>query len=265
VLVRKDGSIAILDFGMVGRLSDEMRRGVADMFLAMHRRDAPRLADRLIQLAPPLRPVDRSALVQKIQRLLDRYMSDELERIEIGVALSEIMEMIRTYGLRSPGSLALLFKAVAIADGIVLAITPDKPLTHFLAPLAERVTASRLSVDDWSRRAREAAMDAAELSVELPRHADRVLADVERGNLRVWTRVEELEPTLARLERMVERANATIIAAACFVGMTVLFAVYRPSGSQTAAGWLFWIALAIAVIVGVRTAWGFFSSRRLPD
>jgi ubiquinone biosynthesis protein len=262
VLVRKDGTIAVLDFGMVGRLTDELRRGVADMFLAMHRRDAPRLTDRLIQLAPPLRPIDRSALTHKMERLLERYMGETPERIQIGVALGEMLEIVRTYGLRSPASLALLFKAIAEADGVVMTMTPDKPLTHFLEPLAQKVTTSRLSLDDWAQRARESAMDAAQLSIELPRHADRVLADLERGNLRVWTRVEDLEPMLLRLERMVERANLTIIAAACVVGMTVLFSVYKPAGWQIAAGWIFWIALGIAVIVGIRTALATFASRK---
>lgn len=262
VLVRSDGSIAVLDFGMVGRLSDELRRGVADMFVAMHRRDASRLTDRLIQLAPPLRPVDRSALAHKFERLLERYMGETLERLEIGVALSEMLEIVRSYGLRSPASLALLFKAVALADGIVTAITPDRPLTHYLEPIAKKVAASRLSLEDWAERARVSAMDAAELSIDLPRHADRVLSDLERGNLRVWARVEDLEPMLLRFERLVERANATMIAAACVVGMTVLFSVYRPPGWQVAAGWLFWAAFAIAVIVGIRTALGTFASRR---
>ena len=262
VLVRKDGTVAVLDFGMIGRLSDELRRGVADMFLAMHRLDAPRVADRLIRLAPPVGPIDRTALTQKLDRLLERYMTDKLERIQIGVALNEMLDMIRTYGLRSPASLALLFKAIAIADGIVLAITPDKPLTHFLEPIAHKVAASRLSLDDWSTRARISAMDAAELSIELPRHADRVLTDLERGNLRVWARVEDLEPAIGRLERMVERANATMIAAACVVGMTVLFAVYHPAGWQNAAAWLFWIACAIAAIVALRTAFGVIASRK---
>lgn len=254
VLVRKDGTIAVLDFGMVGHLSEDLRRGVADMFLAMQRSDATRLVDRLIQLAPPARPVDRPILTQRMERLLERYLGDSLEQMDIATALHEILELIREHGLRSPASLALLFKAVAIADGMVLAITPETPLTHFLEPIAKRVTSAKLAPAAWARRARTSAMEAAELSVELPRHADRVLADLERGNLRVWARIEDLDPMLTRFEHMVERANATMIAAACVVGITVLFAVYRPAGWQVAAGWVFWIALAIAIAVGARTA-----------
>src|SRR6185312_16575985 len=103
----------------------------------------------------------RSALTHKFDRLLDRYMGDTLERIEIGVALSEMLEIVRSYGLRSPASLALLFKAVALADGIVTTITPDRPLTHYLDSIARKVATSRLSLDDWAERARVSAMDAA--------------------------------------------------------------------------------------------------------
>ncbi|HEU5481177.1 MAG TPA: AarF/UbiB family protein, partial [Candidatus Tumulicola sp.] len=263
VLVRRNGTIAVLDFGMVGRLSDDLRRGLADMFAAMQRGDARRLTDRLVQLAPPARPVDRSLLVQRLQRLLERYFGDSAERPHIGKALGEIMELVRTYGLRSPGSLALLFKAVALADGTVLAITPDKPLTQYLEPIAKRVRLARMSAGDWGERARLSAMDVKELSLELPHHADRVLTDLELGNLRVWTRIEDAEPMLGRLELMVEHANATMIAAACVVGVTVLFAVYRPPWWQTAAAWAFWIALLIALVVTVRTGLRVFFHRRV--
>jgi hypothetical protein len=98
-------------------------------------------------------------------------------------------------------------------------------------------------------------LDAAELSIELPRRADRVLADIERGNLRVWTKFEEMEPGLQRLERMVERANATMIAAACIVGLTVLLVVYHPQAWQATVAWTFWIAFVIAVVITFRTVW----------
>ncbi|MBV8373246.1 MAG: AarF/ABC1/UbiB kinase family protein, partial [Candidatus Eremiobacteraeota bacterium] len=262
VLVRDDGTIAVLDFGMIGRLNDDVRRGAADMFLAMHSGDSRRLTDRLIQLAPPGRPIDRSELTQRISRLLERYLGNGEQRVEIGRAIYDLLELIRTHGLRAPSSLALLFKAVAMTDGMIAEIAPDKTIASFLEPIANHVANSRLSLQEWAARARLSALDAAELSVELPRHADRVLSDLELGNLRIWARMEDADALIGRLERMVERANATMIAAACVVGMAVLFAVYRPFGGPVAAAWLFWIAFAIAVVVIVRTILGTIRSKR---
>src|SRR2546422_1556655 len=68
-------------------------------------------------------------------------------------------------------------------------------------------------------RLRDSAVDAAELSIELPRRLDRLLGEVERGNLRVWTRLEDVEPLMKRVEHLGERLNTTMLAAACIVAL----------------------------------------------
>ncbi len=79
---------------------------------------------------------------------------------------------------------------------------------------------------------------------------------MERGNLRVWTRVEELEPLIKRFEHMVERANATMLAAACIVGIAIVMQFYHPQGWRDWIGAVFWIAVAAAVVSVLRTLLG---------
>lgn len=102
-------------------------------------------------------------------------------------------------------------------------------------------------------RLRDAAVDTAELSIALPRRIDRVLGEIERGNLRVWTRVEDIEPLMKRLGHMVARSNATILAAACIVGLAVIMLYYHPQGWQRWIGVVFWIAVSVALIDYART------------
>ncbi|MDB5073728.1 MAG: transporter, partial [Candidatus Eremiobacteraeota bacterium] len=74
LLIQDDGSLAVVDFGTVGRLTPEARRRVAGMFLAISRRDAERLTDRLIDVTSPRRPIDRPQLTSDVERLLERYV-----------------------------------------------------------------------------------------------------------------------------------------------------------------------------------------------
>ena len=46
ILIREDGVVCVIDFGMVGRFTPEARRRVAEVFIAIDRRDAERLTDR---------------------------------------------------------------------------------------------------------------------------------------------------------------------------------------------------------------------------
>lgn len=255
IVIREDGVVGVVDFGMIGHLTDELRRHLADLFMAIDRRDVQRLTDRLIDVAPPTRPMNRSALSQDLARLLERYMSSSLERVQLGNAINELLDMARRYGLQLPGSVALFFKAMVMSEGLIAAIDPGKTIQDFIQPIADKVGRARMSSDAWADRLRLAGLDAAELSIELPRRADRVLADVERGNLRVWAKVENLEPALARMERMVERVNITLIAAACIVGLAVLTIYYHPQGWHGVVAVVVWVAIVIALVAMARIAW----------
>ncbi len=255
IAVRPDGTIGLVDFGMVGRLTDETRRHLGDLFVALDRRDVQRFCDRLIDVAPPSRPMNRVALTQDLGRLLDRYMSDSLERVELGKAMEELLELVRRHALHLPGAVAMLFKAIAMSEGLLVSIDPDKTIQDYIRPISQKIALARLAPDEWRERLQSSAMDAAELSIELPRRADRVLGDIERGNLRVWARIEDLEPTLVRLERMVERVNVTLIAAACIVGLAVLTIYYHPHGWFGVVSGIVWVAIAIAIIAVLRIAW----------
>ncbi len=89
VLIREDGVVAFVDFGMVGRFTPEARRRVAEVFIAIDRRDAERLTDRIIDIAAPAHPVDRAAIVAEIDHLLERYVGETLENVRFGEAIGE--------------------------------------------------------------------------------------------------------------------------------------------------------------------------------
>jgi hypothetical protein len=141
-----------------------------------------------------------------------------------------------------------------MSEGLILAIAPEKVLGDFLEPIASSVVIAKFDPAEWGERAKLAAMETAELSIELPRRADRVLTDLERGNLRVWTRLEDMEPVLRRFEAIAERINGTLIASSCIVGLTILLAFYHPQGWQSAVGWILWISVVVAVLWVFRTA-----------
>lgn len=252
-LVRDDNALEVMDFGMIGRLTPETRRRVADVFVAMNRRDAQRLCDRLIELAAPSHPIDRAALTADVNRMLERYVDVAMENVHVGKAIGDLLELVRCHSLHLPGNLAQLFKALAMCEGLLEQIDPDSSLNDYLEPMAGKLVYERFAGDQWAERIRDSAADAAELSIELPRRIDRVLGEVERGNLRVWTRVEEMDSALGRFEHIVERANATILAAACIVAIAIVMLYYHPNGWERWIGIIFWIAVAAAIVHVVRT------------
>lgn len=257
LLIQDDGALAVVDFGTVGRLTPEARRRVAGMFLAISRRDAERLTDRLIEVTAPRHPVDRPHLTSDVERLLERYVDVSFDDVPLGNALGELLHVLRRHQLHLPANLAALIKALVMCEGILQALDPESSLTDYLQPMAGKLFYHGIAGGDHAaERLRDSALDAAQLSIELPRRIDRVLGEIERGNLRVWTRVEDADVLVKRLEHIVERVNATMLAAACIVGLAIVLQIYHPEGWRQWIGVVVWIALIAAIAAAVRTLFG---------
>ncbi|HEV2740307.1 MAG TPA: AarF/UbiB family protein [Candidatus Elarobacter sp.] len=257
LMIQEDGSLAVIDFGTVGRLTPEARRRVAGMFLAISRRDAERLTDRVIEVTAPRHPIDRPQLTSDVERLLEQFVDVSFDDVPLGNALGELLHILRRHQLRLPSNLAALIKALVMCEGILQTLDPESSLADYLQPMAGKLVYQGIAGGDNAvERLRDSALDAAQLSIELPRRIDRVLGEIERGNLRVWTRVEDVDVLIKRLEHMVERANATILAAACIVGLAIVLQIYHPQGWQQWIGVVVWIALVAAIAATVRTLLG---------
>jgi len=253
LLIQDDGSLSVIDFGKVGRLTPDARQRAADLFIAIARSDAQRLADRLIEITAPNHPIDRNLITREINRILEQYVDVSLENLRFGEAMSELLQLIRTHRLRLPGTMVQFFKALAMCEGILQAVDPDLSFPDYLQPMVGKLAYQAFAGPHFFGRLRDSAVDAAELTIELPRRIDRVLSEVERGNVKVWTHVEDLEPMIKRLEHSVARSNATILAAACIIGLAIVMQFYQPRGWQRWIGVVFWIAVTIAIIDYVRT------------
>lgn len=252
-LLIQTGSLSVIDFGKMGRLTPEARRRAADLFVAITRSDAQALADRLIEITAPEHPIDRDLITREIDRILELYVDVSLENLRFAEAMRELLQLVRRHGLRLPGAMVQFFKALAMCEGILQAIDPEASISDYLKPMIGKLMYQAYAGPNLLGRLGDSAADAAELIIALPRRIDRVLGEIERGNLRIWTRVEDIDPLMKRLEHLVARSNATVLAAACIVGLALILQFYHPQGWQRWIGVVFWIAVAFAIIDYVRT------------
>jgi len=262
LLIQTDGSLSVIDFGKMGRLTPEARRRAADLFVAITRSDAQALTDRLIEITAPQHPIDRGLITREIDRILELYVDVSLENLRFAEAMSELMQLVRRHRLRLPGAMVQFFKALAMCEGILQAIDPESSFSDYLKPMIGKLVYQAYAGPNLLGRLGDSAADAAELIIALPRRIDRVIGEIERGNLRIWTRVEDIDPLMKRLEHALARSNATILAAACIVGLAVVLLYYHPHGWERWIGVVFWIAVGMALIDYARTLWVLKNKRK---
>jgi ubiquinone biosynthesis protein len=225
--VEPDGTIGLIDFGMVGVLDERLQNQLSELMLALSREDPDRLADALLAIGAASGPVDRGQLRDDLADMLSRYSGRSLGQIELRQTVGDILDIVRRHGLTAPRNLALLLKSFVMNEGMAADLDPGFRLVETLTPYAYRYTLARYSPAALAGRAERTAFQLAELSADLPARLNRLLDVLTAGSFDVHVPAADLEPHVARLERVGNRIAMSILAAAIIDGLVALAAADR--------------------------------------
>jgi ubiquinone biosynthesis protein len=252
IFVLPGNVIALLDFGIVGRLDESMRERLADLVVALGRRDAERAATVLVTIAEAPSGVRMPDLEADIADLVDAYAGVSLREVRIGEVVGRILDLISTHRLKLPPDLMLLIKALVTIEGVGRRLDPEFRLIEHAAPFAARVGQERYSAPALAARAAHAGRGAAAALASLPHEVIGLASQLRGGQLSVNVLHRNADRVTRDLDRVSSRITSAILVAGLVVGGALI--AQRVTGGLS---WILpWIAAACFVVatgVGVAT------------
>ena len=224
LFVEPGGRIGIIDFGMVGSLSEEFRDNLVTVMLGVVQQNARRAAAGLLGLTWQEQDVDRKELERDVALLLRRYANRPLHEVRIGHLMGDLIGVLRRHRMHLPRESALFLRMLVTAESVGTGLDPEFDLVSVLTPYAERFVLHRLSPDALAKRLRDIVQDAVQMGVEVPEYLRRLIVVLERGGFDVHLRADELEPLLRRGEKIGHQVVAGAVIAATINGMAYLLA-----------------------------------------
>ncbi|MBI4954719.1 MAG: hypothetical protein HY908_22045 [Myxococcales bacterium] len=223
--------IGLIDLGMVGRLSPEMRDKTVDMMIAAVRQDHLALADALYAIGTPTKKVDMRAYRSEVSVLSDKYLNKPLKEIDLAAMISDLVRGATKFGLEIPSDFLLVGKALMTIEGVGKEIDPDLDVfgearPYFLQLLQKRYAPEKIAGDIWRgiERLTSAAYD-------LPQQLREIMEDLRVGRLTVQARDPDAAHVMDRLGR---RIFGGLIVAACLLAGTWLVG----QGGHDALAWV---------------------------
>jgi len=195
--------IGLVDLGMVGRLSPEMRAKTIDMMIAAVRNDHEALADALYAVGTPTKKVDQRAYRAEVSRLADKYLGKQLKEIDFAGLIADLVKGATKYGLEIPADFMLVGKAMMTIEGIGKEIDPNLDLLeearpYFMDMLRKRYAPERVAGDMWRGLERLSAA-----AYDLPQQLREVMDDLRLGRLTLQTQDVDSPRAMDRLGRRI--------------------------------------------------------------
>jgi ubiquinone biosynthesis protein len=216
--------IALIDFGMVGRLSPVRRRQIVALLEGLARHDEGAMLEVLLDWRRD-DIVDEARLAADLGEFAFDYADAQLKDLKIGVLLRRVSAILREHSIVLPVDLALLFKALLSLEGLGRQYDPEFRLIERVKPFLDRAMLERYQPVETARRAQETLSDFYGLVTSMPRDLARLIKDARHGRMRVDLDLKRLDSFGLRLHSAINRATIGVMTASLVVGSSIVMTV----------------------------------------
>jgi ubiquinone biosynthesis protein len=220
--VQEGGRIAVMDFGMVGSLSEEDRLNLVRLYVATIKQDSRGIVDLFLRMGAISLHTDRMALERAIERMISKYRGLALEETSFSEFWHDLTAIVYSHHVRLSADMWLMGKTLAMMEGVGRQLDPKfdlfKASEPFVSKLAVHVWLPHLSpqemlanIDTWSYLLRE-----------VPHLGISLLRQLERGRLPLEVKVGGNKESLDRLDKLITRLSLSILVAAFTISLPLL-------------------------------------------
>jgi ubiquinone biosynthesis protein len=214
--------IAMMDFGIMGHLDHVERLGLVEFFVGLFSGDTERVVDAMSELGIATNAADRRNLIRDLERLRLRYYGLELEKIRARSFIEDLMGVAFSYRLKMPSDLVLVFKTIAMLEGISLQLDPDMNVFQEVEPYVRDALLELQSPVVRLKEMVDQMREASEATMMLPKQLQRMLEQIEAGDSKLSMTLKGLDEPTRRITTAANRLVLAILAVAFVVGPALM-------------------------------------------
>lgn len=214
--------IALIDFGMVGRLTSDMKYNFASAVIAMMRQNTEGMLQAVLRMGIVPDEVDMRRLRQDVDEMREKYLDVPLSKISLGEAVNDLFVVAFRHRIRIPADLTLVGKSLLTLEGLVETLDPELSIMDVAQPFGRRLLKERFRPGNIGGKVWHNLTEYGELLTDLPKQLKDVLRNVQRGQLNLEVRLPEAEDFLHKLDRMTNQISFSIVLLAFSIVMAGL-------------------------------------------
>lgn len=216
--------IAMVDFGMVGRLTDLRRDQLVDLLAALAGKDDEAMLDVLLEWTGDA-AVDESKLAADVNEFVFNYVNVPLGDLRLGALLGDLTRIMRDHCLVMPADFAMLFKTLITLEGLGRQLDPEFDMVEHLTPFVRKVITDRYTPAALIKRGKRNFHDIFSLFTGLPRDVARLIKEARRGKFKIDLDLKRLERFSHQIDRSANRLTLGILTASLVIGSSIVMTV----------------------------------------
>jgi predicted unusual protein kinase regulating ubiquinone biosynthesis (AarF/ABC1/UbiB family) len=252
VLLTSDDRIALLDLGMVGRVTRTFQDNLLRLLLAISEGKGEVAAEAAIKMGEPKEDFDRTGFIRRVSDLVAENTDASLNRLNAGMIALEITKISADCWFRLPPEFTMIGKALLNLDRVVYTLDPGFDPNAVIRERASEILQRNIMRSISPSNLLAGAVDVKEFAEKLPSRVNRILDAIGNNQLRLKVDTIDEKVVLDGLQKVANRITLGLVVAALIVGAAMLMRVetsFRIFGYPGLAMILFLLAAAAGLVL----------------
>lgn len=217
-----NGRIVWLDWGMVGRFGKKEQNILKMAVAAVVQKDVNLMKNAVLSLGKPKRPVNHPELFNDIDSVMERYCSMNLEDMNIGELLGEVVELAANHGIALPQGFSMLVRALVTIEGVVAKLNVDVNMAQLFSGKVMHDMLEEFDLKQEILGDTRAVYESAKKSLTIPSLSADLMKSVIKGQTKVNVEPVGIDPLMRRVEIMVGDLILCIIMASTIISSSLI-------------------------------------------
>ncbi|WDL98753.1 ABC1 kinase family protein [Alicyclobacillus sp. ALC3] len=225
-------AILFMDFGMVGRLTQDMKDRLATLVVGLMRRNTDMILRALRHMGVVPVDVNEDSLRRDVDALREKYYDIPLSQVSLAESVADIFQVAYRHRIKIPADLALVGKTLLTIEGVVEELDPGFRIMDVAEPFGRQLLKEQLHPKTVGRHLLGTAIDVGDFLIDFPRQVRLMVREIGHGRVKVQMEVSEVNNIMGKLDRISNRLSFAVmlLALSIFVaGLLIASALAKTS------------------------------------
>ena len=229
IIIRPNGSIVLIDFGMVGKLMRQQRFAFAGVFISLAKQNVADMATNLRRLAINSEIDDMKSFEYDLGELVEDYVVLDVDEMGIDELTKRLQKIIYKYQLQIPGTVFLILRSLAILEGIGNKLHPEFEALEFIKPYGTKLMTEQFSTENVSAEMYYSLSQLGLLMYNFPTEIKYILSKFRKGELKFNHQILGQQDLLNLIEKVSNRLIITFLICSILIASALMINISPPS------------------------------------
>ena len=215
-------TIAYIDFGMMGVLTEKLIKQFNQFLYAIYLKDIDQLTESILAICKVNTSIDENSLYEDVSILFNTYIDLPIEEIDMAAIFQQVFSVCRKHDLIVPNNITLLLKSMVTIEGIIHDLDNNLTIMSAVGPYMKRYLSKNFDLIDELKKYGGSLLQMTKDVPKVPSKLIGLIDGIKKGRVKLQLEHNGLDKVVRELDSIANKLVIALIASALIIGSSLL-------------------------------------------